>query len=182
MDAREIRLEDDGGEAAAPIRTAVEGDEYERCEECGAAVDHDQRYCVLCGAHRRHINDPAARYLSQASARARAAAARSAGSPRARRRRWSSRTIAILLALVIGAAAIGVAIGRSAAGGDAALVRELAHARGQLAALRASGSTRTPRHPSSSHASAPADIQHATGKSYVQSAGALPGTVVVGGK
>src|SRR5450432_4097497 len=41
------------------------------CDECGAPVDADQRYCVVCGAHRRNVNDPATRYLSQASATSR---------------------------------------------------------------------------------------------------------------
>ena len=51
---------------------------YQQCDECGAPVDKAQRYCVACGAHRRHVNDPAARYLSHATARSRTSRAAAA--------------------------------------------------------------------------------------------------------
>ena len=68
--------------------------EYETCEQCQAPVDVHQRYCVECGAHRRHVYDPAARFLSDATGRSRAAA-RSARGPVGPKRRapgWPSRS------------------------------------------------------------------------------------------
>ena len=47
---------------------------YETCEQCGAPVDSTQRYCVECGTRRKHVADPAARFMSTATSTARAAA------------------------------------------------------------------------------------------------------------
>ena len=41
-------------EETAPAGEAT----YEHCDECGSAVDTDQRYCVACGAHRRPAPSP----------------------------------------------------------------------------------------------------------------------------
>jgi hypothetical protein len=99
---------------------------YQQCDECGAPVDPDQRYCVACGAHRRHVNDPAARYLSQASARSRSS--RAAGSQRTPRSGGRSRGLgtALVLALIPLVAAVGVMAGRSSNNNDAKLIQELA--------------------------------------------------------
>src|ERR1700677_4722904 len=51
--------------------SAAAAETYQQCDECAAPVDKAQRYCVACGAHRRHVDDPATRYLSQATARSR---------------------------------------------------------------------------------------------------------------
>ena len=59
---------------------------YEQCDECGSPVDAAQRYCVVCGAHRRHVDDPAARYLGQASARHAASRSSAGAAARAPRR------------------------------------------------------------------------------------------------
>lgn len=100
---------------------------HQRCDECGAPVDAVQRYCVVCGSHRRHVNDPAARYLSQASARSRASA-RATGSGRTSARGGRSRGLgtALVLAIIPVAAAAGVMIGRSSNNGDAKLIQALA--------------------------------------------------------
>jgi hypothetical protein len=129
-------------------------------------VDHDQRYCVFCGTHRRHVKDPAARYLSQTTARARASSAAALRQATPARRRWSSTAIAILVAVVLAAAAIGVLIGRSTAGGTSA--------------PPAAHSNVTNSHRGSGTQSAGVKREgNATGKDYVQGANALPGTVVV---
>src|ERR1700735_3781865 len=88
------------GSASAPDGASVAAQTYQQCDECGAPVDKDQRYCVACGAHRRHVHDPATRYLSQATARSRtskdAATARKA--PRGGAR---SRGVGLALAIAL---------------------------------------------------------------------------------
>jgi hypothetical protein len=100
---------------------------YEQCDECGAPVDKEQRYCVSCGAHRRHVDDPAARYLSQATARSRSsrAAAVAQRTPRSGGRARGLGT-ALILALIPVVAAVGVIAGRSSNNSDAQLIQALA--------------------------------------------------------
>jgi hypothetical protein len=115
----------------APAESAT----IQQCDECGAPVDKDQRYCVSCGAHRRHVNDPAARYLSQATARSRTSkvAATSRGAPRGGAR---SRGLALALAIAIipVAAAAGVIAGRSSNNNDAKLIQALDRRQSAVAA------------------------------------------------
>lgn len=155
-----------GPPAAAGLPAAAE-QTHARCDECGAAVADDQRYCVVCGAHRKHVNDPAAQYLSQATARSRGsrtgAPARSQARPAGRARGLGT---ALVLALIPVAAAGGVLAGRSSSNDDAALIQALA--KHQTAATTttaaassantaastqgASKSTSTAKHKSSHHA------------------------------
>jgi hypothetical protein len=111
--------------AAAEHVVPGESQTIHQCDECGAPVDNHQRYCVSCGAHRRHVNDPAARYLSQATARSRSvkAAATAREAPRTGAR---SRSLALALAIAIipVAAAAGVIAGRSS-NNDAKLIQAL---------------------------------------------------------
>jgi hypothetical protein len=106
--------------SAAPALT------YQQCDECAAPVDTDQRYCVSCGAHRRNVNDPAARYLSHASARSRTSRA-GATAKRTRHAGGGMRGlgVALLLALIPAAAAVGVSVGRSSNNDDAKLMQAL---------------------------------------------------------
>jgi hypothetical protein len=83
---------------------------YETCEQCHAPVDVHQRYCVECGAHRRHVYDPAARFLSDATGRSRAAA-RSARGPAGPKRRGPGLALALVLAAIPVAVAAGVLVG-----------------------------------------------------------------------
>src|ERR1700743_493569 len=87
---------------------------FTQCEECGVPVDHDQRYCVNCGAHRRHVTDPAARYFTAATARARSSARVASPSAAASPRRSSGLAAAALLAVIPVAVAVGVAVGITA--------------------------------------------------------------------
>jgi hypothetical protein len=96
---------------------------YEQCDECHSPVDADQRYCVVCGAHRRHVRDPAARYLSTASARGRRPAP--AGGPVAPRGRRSNLGVALALVAIPIAIALGLLVGRSSTSGDAKLIAAL---------------------------------------------------------
>jgi hypothetical protein len=99
---------------------------YQQCDECAAPVDADQRYCVSCGAHRRNVDDPAARYLSHATARSRTSRA-VAAQKRPRHTGGGARGlgVALLLALVPAAAAVGVLAGRSSNNQDAKLIQAL---------------------------------------------------------
>jgi hypothetical protein len=81
---------------------------YQPCDRCGAALDDEQRYCVICGANRRHPGDPVARYLSAA----RRPHAATAAPATAAARRTDGRWIAAAFALLPIAAAIGVLVGR----------------------------------------------------------------------
>ena len=94
-------------EAPAVTQPSVE---YETCEQCQAPVDVHQRYCVECGAHRRHVYDPAARFLSDATSRSRSAA-RVARRPTGPARRSPGLAIALVLAAIPLAVAAGVLLG-----------------------------------------------------------------------
>jgi hypothetical protein len=129
--------------APAPSLAATEPlAAHVQCDECGAPVEEEQRYCVSCGAHRRHVVDPAARYLSEATARARTKRAAVTGR-RVRRSETRARGlgIALALALIPAAAAVGVTVGRSSNNDDARLVQALS--REQTAADHSSATSST---------------------------------------
>ena len=100
---------------------------YEACEQCGAAVDRAQRYCVNCGTRRRHVSDPAARYMSTATSRSRAGSStvvRRSGATRRDRRSYSV-GLAIALAAIPLAVGLGVLVGRASTSGDDKLIAAL---------------------------------------------------------
>lgn len=110
--------------ASAPV-AAPNGQEpepqYEHCDECGTPVDKAQRYCVSCGARRRHVRDPAARFLSGAASRSRRA-------PRpvsTTKKSASNLGLALVLAVIPLAVGVGVLLGRSSTNGDAKLIAAL---------------------------------------------------------
>ena len=111
-----------------------------QCDECGAPVEEEQRYCVVCGAHRRHVEDPMSRYLGELSARGRTS--RTAAVVRTGRRapaRGRGLGLAVALALVPVAAAVGVVAERSSSNGDAKLIRALAREQSAADAASAAG-------------------------------------------
>ena len=83
--------------------------EYENCEQCAAPVEANQRYCVVCGTHRRHVYDPAARFMAGATSRSRSAS-RIARGPAAHNRRSPGLALALVLAAIPLAVAAGVLI------------------------------------------------------------------------
>lgn len=87
---------------------------FEPCEECGAPMDPQQRYCVNCAARRGNGANPASRYFATMSKRARRPLARPAA-----KQSPTSRAAAVgffaLLPLAVG---LGLIIGRSGSGGD----------------------------------------------------------------
>jgi hypothetical protein len=142
---------------------------YEPCGACGAPLDEQQRYCVECGTSRRHPGDPVARYFAHTAARRRVPTAApdvvAAGGGRHVENRW----IAVALALIPVAAAIGVLVGHHGSGGssDAQL----------LAALRGSGAgAGSGALAGSSGAAAAIPSDFSLPKGYVVRLGTLPGT------
>jgi hypothetical protein len=109
--------------------------QYEPCEECGAPLDPQQRYCVNCAARRGNGANPASRYFAAMSKRAhrpplRAPAKGGSG----------SRAAAVgFFALLPIAVAIGVVVGRSGSddGENEALLEALRNRPAAVAATSA---------------------------------------------
>ena len=163
---------------AAPVPAADAADAFQRCDQCGAPADDDQRYCVVCGTHLRHASDPAARYFSDATARSRGGRTDGARAPSGRaRRRPVGLGTALVLALIPVAAAIGVVAGRASNNGDTKLIQALARDQGaatvsstagrHAASLAGAGATR--RH---SHAQAKAASKKGSSKNSSSTKGA----------
>jgi hypothetical protein len=86
---------------------------FEPCEECGAAMDPQQRYCINCAARRGNGANPSSRYFAAMSKRAR----RPLVQPAAAKRSDTSRAAAVgFFALLPIAVALGVMVGRSGSG------------------------------------------------------------------
>lgn len=97
---------------------------YEPCEECGAPMDPQQRYCVNCAARRGNGANPSSRYFAAMSKRAR----RPLVPPAAAKQNPTSRAAAVgFFALLPIAVALGVVVGRSGSGegGNDALLQAL---------------------------------------------------------
>jgi hypothetical protein len=96
---------------------------HQPCDTCGAPLDERQRYCLACGARRKHTDDPAARFLAAATRRRRIAPAvpgvGGAG------RRSTPLAIAAAVSAIPVALGVGVLIGRSSGGGDGKLIAAL---------------------------------------------------------
>jgi hypothetical protein len=97
--------------ASAEHSPALNGrGQYEPCEECGASLDPQQRYCVNCAARRGNGANPSSRYFAAMSQRARRPSVRpSAVKPSS----GSRAAAAAFFALLPIAVAIGVVVGRS---------------------------------------------------------------------
>lgn len=88
---------------------------HEPCEECGAPMDPQQRYCVNCAARRGNGANPSSRYFAMVSKRSR----RPLVPPAAAKRDQTSRAAAVgFFALLPIAVALGVMVGRSGSGSD----------------------------------------------------------------
>lgn len=87
---------------------------FEPCEECGAAMDPQQRYCVNCAARRGNGANPASRYFASMSKRSRRPLTGPPPKPNA-----TGRAAAVgFFALLPLAVALGVMVGRGDGGGD----------------------------------------------------------------
>ncbi len=87
---------------------------YEPCEECGAPLDPQQRYCVNCAARRGNGANPSSRYFAAMSKKARRPLTR----PPAKSNPGSRATAVGFFALLPVAVAIGVVVGRGDSGGS----------------------------------------------------------------
>jgi hypothetical protein len=85
---------------------------YEPCEECGAPLDPQQRYCVNCAARRGNGANPASRYFAAMSKKARRPLSR----PPAKAGPGSRAAAVGFFALLPIAVALGVVVGRSDSG------------------------------------------------------------------
>ena len=103
-------------------------DTYESCEQCGSPVDHSQRYCVVCGARRKHVKDPALKYMAGAGGRTRGAT--SSASRSTRRRGSASLGTALVIAVIPVAVALGLVLGHNDNGANAKLLSALKNAHG----------------------------------------------------
>jgi hypothetical protein len=89
---------------------AMPAAEYESCEQCAAPVEATQRYCVVCGTRRKHVYDPAARFLAETTGRHRSVRGARHGSSAPRRSPGLG--LALALAAIPLAVALGVLIAR----------------------------------------------------------------------
>jgi hypothetical protein len=87
---------------------------YEPCEECGAPLDPQQRYCVNCAARRGNGANPSSRYFAAMSKKARRPLSR----PPAKTGPGSRAAAVGFFALLPIAVALGVVVGRSDSGGS----------------------------------------------------------------
>jgi hypothetical protein len=109
--------------------------QYEPCEECGAPLDPQQRYCVNCAARRGNGANPASRYFATMSKRARRPPLRAPAKGGS-----GSRAAAVgFFALLPIAVAIGVVVGRSGSdsGENEALLEALRNRPAAVAATSA---------------------------------------------
>jgi hypothetical protein len=98
--------------SVSEIETVPRPQAFEPCEECGAPMDPQQRYCVNCAARRGNGANPASRYFAAMSKRARRPLTGPPPKPNA-----TSRAAAVgFFALLPLAVALGVMVGRG--GGD----------------------------------------------------------------
>ena len=112
---------------------------FEPCEECGAPMDPQQRYCVNCAARRGNGANPSSRYFATMSKRAHRPLA-----PPPAKQGVTSRAAAVgFFALLPIAVAIGVAIGHNGSGGsdEEALLKALRERQATAASTTAAGPT-----------------------------------------
>jgi hypothetical protein len=128
--------------AESQVSTSANG-HYAPCQECGAPLDRDQRYCISCGARRGDAANPTSRYFAAASRQRRALATRKPGT----RSATSRAAVVGFFVLLPVAVAAGVLVGRSGMNNDNGAVQQALEAlRNQPAtAVAATGSgTSTP--------------------------------------
>jgi len=121
------------------LEEALRPQTFEPCEECGAPMDPQQRYCVNCAARRGNGANPSSRYFAAMSKRARPPLVRPAA-----KQSPTSRAAAVgFFALLPIAVAIGVAIGNNGSGGgdEEALLKALQERQATAASTAAGPAT-----------------------------------------
>ncbi|HTR74038.1 MAG TPA: hypothetical protein VMH33_02120 [Solirubrobacterales bacterium] len=110
-----------------PTSAPTKAQGYEPCEECGAPLDPQQRYCVECAARRGNGSNPSSRYFAAMSKKSRRPLTKS----QAKKPGGGSRAAAVgFFALLPIAVALGVVVGRSGSGdsNEEALLKALRQA------------------------------------------------------
>jgi hypothetical protein len=110
---------------AGPIHAAHALGAWDACDHCQAPLDERQRYCVVCGARRPQSDDPVAGWFVANARRLRAVEAAPPGAASPPPWRSSSLVLAVALALLPVAAAVGVSVGRGETGDATQLVKAL---------------------------------------------------------
>ncbi|MGH2938888.1 MAG: hypothetical protein ACRDPE_12305 [Solirubrobacterales bacterium] len=113
--------------------TLTKAQGIEPCEECGAPMDPQQRYCVECAARRGNGSNPSSRYFAAMSKKSR----RPLTKGQAKGPGGGSRAAAVgFFALLPIAVALGVVVGRSGSGdsNEEALLKALHQAEQQQVA------------------------------------------------
>jgi hypothetical protein len=123
--------------------TLTKAQGIEPCEECGAPMDPQQRYCVECAARRGNGSNPSSRYFAAMSKKSR----RPLTKGQAKAPGGGSRAAAVgFFALLPIAVALGVVVGRSGSGdsNEEALLKALHQAeKQQVAAVPVEGEAAT---------------------------------------
>jgi len=116
---------------------------FEPCEECGAPMDPQQRYCVNCAARRGNGANPASRYFATMSKRAR----RPLVGPPPKQAPTSRAAAVGFFALLPIAVALGVMVGKSNSGEDNsdALLQALRERQGAAVAAAPATTAATPK-------------------------------------
>jgi hypothetical protein len=106
---------------------------YEPCEECGAPLDPQQRYCVECAARRGNGSNPSSRYFAAMSKKSRRPLTKGQVKGRGDRSRAAAVGFFALLPIAV---ALGVVVGRSGSGdsNEEALLKALHQAEKQQVA------------------------------------------------
>lgn len=112
---------------------------YEPCEECGAPLDPQQRYCVNCAARRGNGANPSSRYFASMSKKARRPLTR----PPAKSGPGSRAAAVAFFALLPVAVGLGVVVGRGDSGGNdnEALLQALRQQEAAAATASTAGAT-----------------------------------------
>lgn len=114
---------------------------HEPCEECGAPMDPQQRYCINCAARRGNGANPASRYFATMSKRAR----RPLSAPPPRQSPASRAAAVGFFALLPLAVGLGVVVGRGNSGeSDNAALLQALRERQTATATATPGATATP--------------------------------------
>jgi len=112
---------------------------YEPCEECGAPLDPQQRYCINCAARRGNGANPSSRYFASMSKKARRPLTR----PPAKSGPGSRAAAVAFFALLPVAVGLGVVVGRGDSGGsdNEALLQALRQQEAAAATASTAGTT-----------------------------------------
>ena len=117
---------------------------WESCDNCNAPLAREQRYCVVCGAHRSQSDDPTVRYLAQAARNSRQLQQVSSSSESSESEASSTRMkFAVILALIPVAAAIGIVVGRGATTDNELLLQALKSQKPPVVNVGAGGAAAT---------------------------------------